>query len=102
TIAGANLPGVGVWLTVSCACLSEYVTSETRDPRMAHWHQILKNHSGMATMYFKLKAHRNTILMGNEAMNRIRFANTIYRKKPILTKYLRRIVPAINGGNTIK
>lgn len=37
----------------------------------------LKNHSGMAMMYFKLNDQRSTILMGSAAINSTRFENTM-------------------------
>src|SRR5688572_10840435 len=59
---------------------------------------MLKKNSSMWTMYFKLKLHRNTILIGNAAIERIRTANTMYRAKPIFTKKFRKIVLANSGG----
>ena len=37
---------------------------------------MLKKYSGIPTMYFKEKDHRNSILIGRIAIHKIRFENT--------------------------
>ena len=56
------------------------IASET--PTRVAWQpglsrQILKNHSGMAMMYFRLNIQRSTILIGRAAMNSSRLAITM-------------------------
>ena len=61
---------------------------------------MLKNNSSMWMMYFRLKLHRKSILIGNAAIVSTSVANTMYRAKPILMKKVRKIVLAKSGGNT--
>ena len=54
---------------------------------------MLKTHSGIETIYFRLKTQRRTIFNGSEAINRNRLASTINRTNPIFTKNFLKMVP---------
>ena len=74
--------------------------SSPRRPRAGEAH-MLKKISGMATMYFRLKSQRRTILMGSAIWRRRSMTKTAYRHGPsFATYFLSHVFARIPGSTT--